>query len=261
MKNNLRGVLGGFLAMSFMVSAVSPVFAQQRYQAPYTYKPTYTQQQYQQPQYQQQQYQPSYSRYQMQPLQGRVATIPAGTTLSVSLPGVISSQYATVGDAISTTLATDLIAGSSVALPAGTQIVGQVVQAEKAGGFGKNGVLNIRFNSAITPNGQTIPISGKIATEDGTGIIYGGTTAGRVGKAAATTAIGAGLGAALGTGLGPAAGGKAGKGAIYGTAIGGGVGLLGNAVRKGNEAVLKPTNGRIDIILDQPAAINQSTGY
>lgn len=253
MRNNVKKVLSAVILSAFIAA---PGFAQQKYQSPttktnpYTYKPSYQQPSYPQ-QYQQQ--------YQMQPLQGRVATIPQGTTLNVSVQSTITSQYTTTGDRITTILGNDIYAGNVLVLPAGSQVIGQVVAAQKAGGFGSNGSLNIRFSTAITPNGQSIPISGKIVTEDGTGVIYGGTTAGRVAKTAGTTVIGAGLGAALGTGLGAASGGKAGKGAIYGTAIGSGVGLLGNAFRKGSEAVITPGN-KIEIMLDQPASVN-SAGY
>lgn len=202
---------------------------------------------YQQPQ--QQQYTPQYSP--QAPLQGYVATAPAGTVVQTMLQAPISSDYARVGDQVRATLGSPIAAGTSVLLPAGSQMEGQVVMVKAAGRAGSNGELDIRFTSALLPNGQRIPLSARVQTEDGTGIIKGGTTAGRVGRAAVSTGVGAGLGAALGTAMGPLSGGHVGRGAIYGTALGAGVGALGAAWQKGKPAVLN-SGQPINIVLDQP---------
>ncbi len=189
------------------------------------------------------------------PLQGHVATAPVGTAMTVRLPNSISSEYATVGQRINTTLSSDLSIGGNVILPMGSVIEGQVVDVKKAGRFNKNGVINIRFTSAIAPNGQRLSLSAKIATEDGTGLIKGGTTTNAVVTTAKRTAVGAGLGAVLGTGVGAASGGKAGKGAVYGTAIGSGVGLFSNVMSKGKEAILN-AHSSINIVLEQALTTN-----
>ncbi len=200
-------------------------------------------------QYGQQYSQPTYQ--QQPPLQGYVVTAPPGTVVSVMPTTPISSDFARVGDRFTVTLGSGVAAGNSVILPAGSQAEGQVVMVRPAGRTGKNGELDIRFTSAVLPNGQRIPISARIQTEDGTGIIKGGTTAGRVGRAAVTTGVGAGLGAALGTAMGPLSGGKVGRGAVYGTVLGSGVGALGSAWQKGSPAVIE-TGQPISIVLDQP---------
>jgi type IV secretion system protein VirB10 len=191
------------------------------------------------------------------PLQGRVVTAPAGSFFSASLTSPISSEYARVGDRFMATLGNDLAAGGNVILPAGSQLEAQVVSVTKAGRAGRNGELDIRFTAGILPNGQRVPLSGRLQTEDGTGIIRAGTTAGRVGKAALKTGLGAGLGAALGTAMGPLSGGEVGRGAIYGTAIGGGVGALTAAWQKGNDAVLQ-AGQPLNVVLDQPLTISPS---
>jgi hypothetical protein len=188
------------------------------------------------------------------PLQGRVVVAPAGTSLSVRNTTALSSAVNNVGDQVRTRLSSDLYAGGGLVLPAGSIIEGQITQLESAGRTGKNGIIGVRFTNAITPNGQRVPISARLATQDGSGLIRGGTTKGRVAKSALSGAVGAGIGAALGTALAPAAGGRVGKGAVYGTAIGGGAGLLSNVVRKGNEAEL-PTGTELQIVLDQPLTV------
>jgi hypothetical protein len=202
--------------------------------------------------------------YNSPPLQGYVVTAPPGTVVSASVSSSVSSEYARVGDRFMATLGAPIVGGSNVILPAGSQVEGQVVMARPAGRAGRNGELEVRFTSATLPNGQRVPLSARIQTEDGTGIIKGGTTAGRLGKAGLTTGLGAGLGAALGTAMGPLSGGGVGRGAIYGTTLGAGMGALGAAVQKGSAAVLDSSKP-INIVLDQPLTTtpvdNSGGGY
>lgn len=188
------------------------------------------------------------------PLQGRVVTAPAGSFFMSSLQSPISSEYARVGDRFNATLGNDLAAGGNVILPAGSQLEAQVVSVTKAGRAGKNGELDIRFTGAVLPGGQRVPLSGRLQTEDGTGLIHGGTGWGRAGRAVVKTGLGAGLGAALGTAMGPLSGGEVGRGAIYGTAVGGGVGALAAAWQKGKDALI-PAGQPLNVVLDQPLTI------
>lgn len=205
-----------------------------------------------QPYGQTQQYTPYNSNYgQQPPLQGYVVTAPPGTVVTATMSSPVSSDFARVGDRFNATLGAPIASGGSVILPAGSQMEGQVVMVKPAGRAGKNGELEVRFTSAMLPNGQRVPLSARIQTEDGTGIIKGGSTAGRLGRAAVTTGVGAGLGAALGTAMGPLSGGGVGRGAIYGTALGAGMGALGSAVQKGKAAVIE-SGEPLNIVLDQP---------
>jgi hypothetical protein len=188
------------------------------------------------------------------PLQGRVMSAPAGTPMTATTTSQLSSEFARVGDRVTAVLGNDVAAGGAVLLPAGSQVEGQVVSVMRAGRTGKNGELDIRFTSATTPQGQRIPISARIQTEDGTGIIRGGTTARRVGTSVARAGVGAGLGAALGTAMGPLSGGGVGRGAIYGMILGSGVGALSAGVAKGKEAVM-PSGQPIQLVLDQAMSV------
>ncbi len=205
--------------------------------------------------YQQYQQQPNYQSYQGGQLQGRVSTAPAGTAVSATMTTPISSEFARVGDRFSATLGSP-ISGSdgSVLLPAGSQLDAQVVMVRPAGRAGRNGELDVRFTGATLPNGQRVPLSAKIQTQDGTGVLKGGSTAGRLGRAAINTGVGAGLGAALGTAMGPLSGGEVGRGAIYGTAIGGGLGAAKAVWNKGSEALLQ-AGQPLNITLDQPLTV------
>lgn len=194
---------------------------------------------------------------QQPPLQGYVVTAPPGTVVSATMSSPISSDFARVGDRFNATLGAPIASGGNVILPAGSQMEGQVVMVKPAGRAGKNGELEVRFTGATLPNGQRVPLSARIQTEDGTGIIKGGSTAGRFGRAAVTTGVGAGLGAALGTAMGPLSGGGVGRGAIYGTALGAGMGALGSAVQKGKAAVIE-SGEPLNIVLDQPLTTSPS---
>lgn len=234
---------------------------------PYTPPQQYSQQQQYapQPSYQpQSNYQPQ-SSYQQQssyqpqaPLQGYVVTAPAGTVVSGTLGSPISSEFARVGDHFTATLGSPITSGSSIILPAGSQMDGQVMMVKPSGHTGRNGELDIRFTSATLPNGQRVPLSARIQTEDGTGIIKGGTTATRAGRAAVNTGVGAGLGAALGTAMGPLSGGGVGRGAIYGTVLGAGMGALGSAWQKGKPATVQ-SGQPVNIVLDQPLTATPSS--
>jgi len=194
------------------------------------------------------------------PLQGKVVTVPTNTYFKVITTNPISTEYLTQGDTVSVVLGSDFYYGGSLVLPANSIINGTAVIAQKAGRTGKNGKLKIVFRNATTPNGQRIPLSAKLATEDGTGIISGGTTKGRMYEAAKDTAVGAAGGALLGTAIGAIAGGRPGKGAWSGTAIGAGLGLGKSVIDKGNQAEI-PANTPVDIILDQPLVVSPNTNY
>ncbi len=206
---------------------------------------------------------PNYSGYQISqglpPLQGRVVTAPAGTFMTATVQTPLTSEYARPGDRFNATLGTAITSGGSIVLPAGSRLEGQVVSAKKARRGGRNGTLDVRFTTAIAPNGQRIPISARIQTDDGTGILKGGSTKGTLGKAALRTGGGAAAGAALGTAMGAVSGGRVGRGAIYGTAIGGGLGAIYAGSKKGKNAVI-PAGQPINIVLDTPVTVTPSAG-
>ncbi|MBI2995531.1 MAG: hypothetical protein HYY52_02345 [Candidatus Melainabacteria bacterium] len=185
------------------------------------------------------------------PLRGKVIVAPQGARFEASLVSTLSSGINRIGDTVTATVTSPLIAGSSdVAIPGGSQLIGQVVNAIPARRFhaGAGGVLEIRFTSVQTPDGQRFPLSASVDTTQFK--LQAESGGSRLAKGVGKTAVGAGLGAALGTAIGAIAGGMPGRGAWSGAAIGGGAGALGALASKGAELVLQ-SGTQIPIVLDQ----------
>lgn len=213
------------------------------------------------PQYTTQQYGNSYgSGSYMPPLQGHVFMVPAGTSIPTVTTCEISSANLTLGQGVSLALGNDFYYNGKVVAPAGSQVNGNVLMVRKGGHAGKNGQLQIRFTNILTPYGQMIPISGKIKTDDGKGILYAATAKDTTKSYAKDVAIGSAAGALMGTIMGPISGGKVGRGAALGTAVGA-VGGLGKSLYDRGVDVVIPANSQIDIVVDQPITVNSSPQY
>jgi hypothetical protein len=151
-----------------------------------------------------------------------------GTELMAALDQPLSTKNSKVGDTFTATVQKDVPSATdgSVAIPAGSKIQGQVVEAEQGKALptvrGK-GRLNMRFNSLTLPNGSSVPLSATLVSVHGTtkgasageeGEVSGGTS----GKEAAKKV---GIGAAIGT-VGGLIFGHALRGLLIGAIAGGG---------------------------------------
>lgn len=194
------------------------------------------------------------------PLQGSVVYAPLGITTTVLTTAPIDSETLYNGSLVNTVLPQDFAYNGKTIAPAGSTVTGSVIMAKKAGRAGINGQVYVRFNQIVTPQGFRIPISAVIKTDDNTGILKGGTKLSSAGDYAKNAGIGAAGGAVLGTALGALAGGSVGKGAIYGTAIGGGLGVA-KAVGSKGDPVEIPPNAAIELYFDQPITIGAPSGY
>ena len=193
-------------------------------------------------------------------LQGKVTYVPVGTVTSAILSQNLDSKTCSEGMSVYATLNKDFTYNNIQIAPAGSTLNGTVVKCKKAGIGNRNGQIQVRFTSIRTPQGYNIPVSGIISTTDGSGILKGGATKDSAKDYGKNIAIGAAGGAVLGTAMGPLSGGEVGKGAIYGTAVGGGLGLL-NAARQSGEDVQIPANATIDVCFDQPITLSAPSGY
>ena len=187
-------------------------------------------------------------------LQGYAVYVPAGVNCNAVLSTEINSQSAVIGQTVNAVLTEDFIYNGTLIASSGSTINGTVVLNKKATFGVRNAQVQVRFTTIRTPYNNIIPISATIMTDDGSGILKGGTAKDSAKEYVKDTAIGAGSGAVLGTALGAMSGGSVGRGAAYGTALGAGLGVIKSATEKG-EAVLIPSNSQISIYFEQPITL------
>jgi glucose/arabinose dehydrogenase len=165
--------------------------------------------------------------------------IPAGTTLTVRLGETISAKNATAGQSFTGTLARAVSVDGREVVPSGSNVSGEVTQAQSAGKFKGAGVLAVRLTS-VEIQGRTYNISTSTVAQAVKG------------KGKRSLVVGGG-GAALGAIIGGLAGG--GKGAAIGALAGGGAGTAG-AAYTGNKELVFPAETALSFKLKGPVTLN-----
>ena len=154
----------------------------------------------------------------------REVTIPAGTTLRLTLQSAIGSDTSHVEDAVRAELRTPVAVNGQTVLPTGTEVAGNVTEAKESGRVKGRAVLAYRFTS-LRADGERYEIKTSMLSQQARATK--GSDAKKIG-------IGAGAGAALGAILG------GGSGAAKGAAIGGAGGTGVVLATKGQEVHLGP---------------------
>lgn len=146
--------------------------------------------------------------------------VPEGTMIRVRLMNDLSSTFSEKGEPFRSRVASDVLAGSNVVIPAGSEISGQVVQAT-TGHFAGHGTLMLRPEKVTLPNGESFRLHAMVDSAPGThtrvnnegaisadsrklraGIEYGGAVgAGAVAGAYLGGPVGALAGSLIGAGL------------------------------------------------------------
>ncbi len=151
-------------------------------------------------------------------------TIPAGTSIPLSLKQAISTKSAKDGDPVYAETAFPFVVNERVVIPAGTYIQGKIEHVQRGGHVKGRAEVLIHFTSMIYPSGYTVLLGGSIentpgaektSMKDSEGTIrQDSDTAKKVETAAGTAATGATIGGVTcglkGVGIGAAAGGAAG---------------------------------------------------
>lgn len=194
---------------------------------------------------------------QNQTLKGRIVTVPAGVTMSAVVSTPISSQYLTMGQTVAVTLGSDFYYNNNLIAPAGSTVSGTVTQVTKAKHGTINGSLRLRFTEITTPYGTRIPISACVRTDDGTGLLKGGTKMDTTKEYAKDIAVGSAVGALGGLVASAISGGAIGKGTAIMTGVGAAGGLAKSVYDKGVDVTI-PANASIDLQIDQPITVNPS---
>ena len=170
-------------------------------------------------------------------------TIPSGTTLAIRLVDAIDTEKAQPGQTFRATLDSPLSAEGDVAIPAGYNVEGQVVDVKSAGKFAGKSELVLQL-SRISVGAKSYSIQTDQYRRQGSS--RGTNTAEKVGA-----------GAAIGAIIGGLAGG--GKGAGIGAAAGGGLGGGVQAATKGQQIRL-PAETVLNFTLQSPLTVTPVSG-
>ena len=170
-------------------------------------------------------------------------TIPSGTTLAIRLVDAIDTEKSQPGQTFRATLDSPLSAEGDVAIPAGYDVEGQVVDVKSAGKFAGRSELVLQL-SRISVGAKSYSIQTDQYRRQGSS--RGTNTAEKVGA-----------GAAIGAIIGGLAGG--GKGAGIGAAAGGGLGGGVQAATKGQQIRL-PAETVLNFTLQSPLTVTPVNG-
>lgn len=167
-------------------------------------------------------------------LKHKVVTVPAGETFRAIFMSPLNSETSYVGQQVILALNNDFYYNNKNVAPAGSAILGTVIETSKARHGSVNGKLSIRFTQIITPEGQEIPISAIIKTKDNTGALIGGNETAEEAMSMPD---------------------RPRKGTTISAIAGSGGGLVKSIWDKGIEVDI-PVNASIELILTQPITVN-----
>jgi hypothetical protein len=170
-------------------------------------------------------------------------TIPAGTTLAVRLVDGLDSEKNQPGETFRATLNSPLSVEGDIAIPAGYDVEGHVVDVKSAGKFAGQSLLVLQLDR-ISVSGKSYAVTTDQYKRQGSS--RGKNTAEKVGA-----------GAAIGAIIGGLAGG--GKGAGIGAAAGGGLGGGVQAATKGQQIKL-PSETVLNFTLQNPLTVIPAQG-
>jgi hypothetical protein len=163
-------------------------------------------------------------------------TVPAGTSLALTMDAEVTTKDKVVGDTFTATLANDVIVDGKVVFPAGSKVSGHVAEAERPGKTSGRGKMVLSYDS-ISANGKSYAID-----------TMGAAIEGKSGTAGdATKVVG---GAAAGAILGKILGGKAAVGAAIGAAAGGTAAMA----TRGPDPVIK-AGAAVNVSLDRSVVV------
>jgi hypothetical protein len=170
-------------------------------------------------------------------------TIPSGTTLAVRLVDAIDSERNQAGQTFKATLDSPLSVEGDVAIPAGYDVEGHIVDLKSAGKFAGQSVVVLQLDR--------IAVGSKYYTIQTDQYRKQGSSRGK------NTATKVGAGAAIGAIIGGLAGG--GKGAGIGAAAGGGLGGGVQAATKGQQIKLA-SETVLNFTLQGPLTVTPAEG-
>lgn len=192
-----------------------------------------------------------------EPAQPQQFTVQTGTRIPLGLINSVSTKHSAPGDQVYLETVFPIVVDGKIVIPPGSHVQGTVTEVKRPGRVKGRGMLYVRFDSLILPNGVIRNFKGRVGGIDGRasetldraeGKIKGDSNVGGdVKTVAETTAAGASMGAIAGAAKGGA--GLAGLG--IGSAAGAAAGLAGVLLTRGPDAVLAK-GSTIEMVLDRP---------
>ena len=152
-------------------------------------------------------------------------TVPSGTRFDVELTSTLASNTTAPGETFRVRVAEDVMEEGEVAIPAGSEILGEIVEAVSPRKVGGQARLELRFTDLVLPSGATVPIEASFVQQGRN----------ETGRDAATIGGGAAAGAILGRVLKK---GDRSRGAVIGAIIGAAAGAVIASRTPGEEVVI-----------------------
>ena len=167
-----------------------------------------------------------------------MVTIPADTSLRVSLTTAVASDTSAVEDRVTGSIVRDVIVDGEPVIPSGSRINGEVTLAQPSAKVKGRAALTLRFHT-VTIGSRSYDIAAEPVRREAEGTKK---------NDARDIGIGAGAGAVIGGIIG------GGKGAGIGAAVGGGAGATKVLATKGAEVRL-PSGTIVTTRLDSPLIV------
>lgn len=162
-------------------------------------------------------------------------TLPAGTSIRISMIDSVDSSRNRVGDRFRASLDADLVADGILVAPRGADVYGRLIEVREAGRLTGRSELALELTDILIEQELQAIRTGEYEVA---GEGRGGETARRVG-----------IGAAAGAAIGAVAGG--GKGAAIGAGVGAGAGTALQVLTRGEEVRI-PSETRLEFRLAEP---------
>ena len=172
-----------------------------------------------------------------------VYTLPAGTRITLSMDAEVSSKFSSVDDTFTSRVSKAIVVDDVVVLERGTVIEGRVTEVSSASYGGKNGRMQVHFETIYLGSERKRTIDGLLADELEAGSIRSFSLISILGGTAA--------GAVIGTATGKE------NGALTGAGIGAGAGSAVALIRKGKDVSIG-TDETFEIVLKSEVTLPAS---
>jgi hypothetical protein len=150
----------------------------------------------------------------------RPGELVGGTTIRVKLLNELSTSFSEKGESFRTRVASDVLQGGKVLIPAGSEIDGKVVEISR-GHFAGHGTMRLRPETVILPDGRRYRLDAEVTGTPGSNTNVGGEGTIRPGSRLKTNGIEYGAGVGGGAVTGAFLGGPV--GALTGSLVGAGL--------------------------------------